>query len=191
MKTEELVELKKREFLKRFNVERSIGTAKKKALGAAFQRNKIYSGEYNLNIRSKVRDTIYVFLDGITLKYSVVRTEDEYEKDVIDLKLHLNNLIDSGIDNLKISHTQKILSVFLKHLWCLGKIPTPPQCPVDRNTLLLLYTKNTPSWTKIDKIEQYRFYINEIKKHITNSSDNSLSIAEWELIAFQYVIDAK
>lgn len=33
MQIEELVELKKKEFLKRFNIKRSIETAKKKALG--------------------------------------------------------------------------------------------------------------------------------------------------------------
>lgn len=189
MKKEELIELRKNEFIKKFNKDRSIGTAKKKALGAAFQRNQIYSGVYNPDIRIEVRNLIYKFLDNIKLKYSVSRTEAEYEEDILALEKYLKHNVPNGIDNLKISHTQKVLSVFLKHLWCLGLIPVPPQFPVDRNTLLILYPQKTPSWTKIASIEEYQAFLNDFKHYISNSEFESLKIAEWELIAFQYIIE--
>ena len=88
----------------------------------------------------------------------------------------------SGLaDGFRISHSQKSLSIFSKHLWCLNLIDEPVFCAVDA---IILGKTDAPSnikWTKISTIEAHR----ESYKYIeTKASKSGLSIALWELSEF-------
>jgi len=71
----------------------------------------------------------------------------------------------------------------LKYLWCLGDIPVPPHCPIDRGIIDQLdipkQERKKYDWTKLDKIEDYRHLIGLCCKKAKMGKRES--IAEWEL----------
>ena len=69
---------------------------------------------------------------------------------------------------------QKLLNLYLKYEWCLGKIDEPPHCPVD-SVILQELGMNELKWSQMDR-GQYEDVIEVIKKKA-----NSVSIAVWEL----------
>ena len=114
-----------------------------------------------------------------------------YEEKILYLKEQMNSKFFHDQENsilrspgFKISHAQKSLSVFLKHIWCLGLIPRPPQCPIDRIILsnLSSYDRkyNNFSWTKVNTIEEHRQIIQDLQNLCREEP-----MAEWELLAFQ------
>ena len=81
----------------------------------------------------------------------------------------------------KIGVAQKLLNLYLKYLWCLGFVATPPHCPVDA----IIIGKCKPArgvkstltaWTKITKIEEYVKSIDVIG---AEALKKNLSIARW------------
>jgi hypothetical protein len=88
----------------------------------------------------------------------------------------------SGVaDGFRISHSQKSLSIFSKHLWCLNLIDEPVFCAVDAIILGKTDAHSNIKWTKISTIEAHR----ESYKYIeTEASKSGMSIAQWELSAF-------
>lgn len=81
----------------------------------------------------------------------------------------------------RISHSQKSISVFLKHLWCMGRIPMPFQCPVDYTILKRLPHERRPrAWTQIDDIELHKESISALSQLA-----HPKPLAVWELLSFQ------
>jgi hypothetical protein len=84
----------------------------------------------------------------------------------------------------RVSHSQKSISVYLKHLWCLGMIETPPFCPVDRSVLCLV-NYPYPRWCFVNCINLYK---NQVAAIVAGKNNNPLydgdSIAVWELFEF-------
>lgn len=106
---------------------------------------------------------------------------------------------------LKFGRAQKLLNMYLKYLWCAGKMPEPPHCPFDD---IIINRKlqerddefwnsfggvehleaqpgheNIWVWTQSDRLENYLVWLaaaDEMAKR-----DNCKSIAEWELFAFE------
>ena len=80
----------------------------------------------------------------------------------------------------RLAQAQKSLSLYLKHLWCMGLIPVPPVCPVD--TLILKKTaipSEYRNWKCICTMEEYRFRLNAI-----NLAAGDLTVVEWELLNY-------
>jgi hypothetical protein len=80
----------------------------------------------------------------------------------------------------------KALSLYLKYLWCVGKIKEPPHCPFDRRIIDALHRlQKLPaklrdlSWTQMDE-GTYRQLVIEAEKRIGGQS-----LATWELRAWQ------
>ena len=84
-------------------------------------------------------------------------------------------------DRLKIGVSQKIINLYLKYLWCFGKISEPPHCPFDRNIISKLNLVNPPNWTKIDDIEIYKTLV----KKAQEKAGDQQPIALWELKMFK------
>jgi hypothetical protein len=83
-----------------------------------------------------------------------------------------------GLDGYRIGIAQKILNLQLKYLWCLGSIPEPPHCPVDRVILERTRLRGTIAWTRIRSIERYEEAIGALRE-CANAA--GLSLAQWEL----------
>lgn len=113
------------------------------------------------------------------------RSELFYDEKVVELKSIMNEEFGTYFvkGGFRISHSQKSISVYLKHLWCRNMIPMPPQCPVDRGIIKLLPKEYQHyRWTQIDRIEEHRDIITGLQKLAVGTS-----LAEWELMAFAQI----
>lgn len=170
-------------FLNRYNQSRTIEEALSKSIRAAVQRNRLYNNVPNEK-RLHIRDIWSKSLLQMSSRYLIENwSEPQYEEVIIELKSLMNDNFGELID-FRISHSQKSLSVFFKHLWCLGDFPIPPQCPVDR---IILTRANAPhnerSWCFIDDIETHRIRYDIIMQaSIADGFDN---VSIWELENFE------
>src|SRR5208282_1517190 len=82
-----------------------------------------------------------------------------------------------------IGRAQKALNLFLKYLWCIGEICEPPHCPFDSVIIAKLPKGTCPSWTKLDRIGDYRNLVEAAKKFVAETKDpaDDSSLATWEL----------
>lgn len=172
----------KEQFLERYNSKRTTKTGLSKSISAAVQHNKIYRDVSNKE-RVAIRNYWGALLVQLSERFVQEKwNEKKYEVEITQLKAKMNNEFDGLID-FRISHAQKSLSVFFKHLWCLGKIPTPPQCPVDR---IILTRAKAPykqrSWGYVDDIETHREKYNLIRQAALK--DGFDDVLKWELENF-------
>ncbi|MDZ4288683.1 MAG: hypothetical protein U0984_12030 [Prosthecobacter sp.] len=183
----------KRSFLERYNDDRSAVKAASRAIAAASQHNSLYLGDISVTGKARVRTTWSGLLEIIADKYGNPVSEAEYLTDIQELKRAMNADHAPAFrrnphpqfnysPGFRISHAQKSLSVYLKHLWCLGEITVPPQCPVDALILKkagLRYPRT--KWAYIDSIAEHQAKIEVLNRH---AAEAGLSLAEWELLQF-------
>ncbi|WP_304142265.1 hypothetical protein [Mesoflavibacter zeaxanthinifaciens] len=187
------IENAKKDFLDRYNPNREIKKALELSIKASVQRNPTYSNEIETN--SKIRKDIILFwkeqLAGFSKNYKDKKSLDTYFQNVIDLKNIMNSKFTDAFNHsryindkgFRIAHSQKSLSVYLKHLWCLGLISEPPMCPIDNIILTkigLKYPQN--KWGYINTEIEFKMKSNLI---ISYAEKNNLSVCKWELLVFQ------
>lgn len=193
LKSDELSDLK-RQFLTRYNKSLSVSEAAQSAIKAAVQHNSLYNKTAPLYQREMVRSEWRDFLFSLEVRYHQPKNGKNLEDDILRLQKRMNERhqcifrktphpkfkTDPGF---RISHAQKSISVFLKHLWCLGLIPEPPHCPVDRLILKEVGLKYPDTkWGYVNNIGTHR---NHIKLLSNVAYCCSLSLAEWELKEFK------
>jgi hypothetical protein len=83
----------------------------------------------------------------------------------------------------RIGVAQKALNLYLKYLWCLDKIRTPPHCPFDDRIIGKLplsdQQKKELQWTALDSLDDYQDLVDAGMKKIEGTQFASLS--DWEL----------
>ena len=149
--------------------------------GAASQRANIFAKEISEEdrrlVRKKIKKTVFQILNQFITKERI--NEDLLIKKI----LLLVEKYKSSSFRFNVGHSQKLINISLKYYWCMGWLKNePPHCPLDRIILSKAGIQDdgkTPSWTKMDNIEDYKKYINEIKKIAKPKS-----IAVWELDSF-------
>lgn len=82
---------------------------------------------------------------------------------------------------MRVGTSQKALNLYLKYLWCLGKISEPPHCPLDARILAKARLYDA-KWTHLDSIAKYKQWIKGCGKAVERTGAGSL--AEWELRAW-------
>lgn len=179
-------------FLNKYNSQHEIQKGLSMAIKASVQRNNLYSS--NIKSGSQERKEVgRVWRDkllDITKKYEKPISRGQYLEDVAELKEFMNKTFEGYFNNdkyfkdpgFRLSHSQKSISVFLKHLWCMDQVQEPPCCPVDAIILKrigLSYPDN--SWGKINQMDDL---VKKLKLIEQFASNNSLSIAKWELYNF-------
>jgi hypothetical protein len=180
----------KKKFLDKFNFNRCKTVALTMAVNAALQHNKLYKSSTHSKERKKIRNFLKAEIISISQKYNFPKSQHDFKNDLEDLKFKMNNEFSSFFEEqfkngglepgFRISHSQKCLSVYLKHLWCMNKIPIPPIPPIDRNILKNANYKNLrPTWTAVNSIAQYNFQLSYLLK-----AANGVHVTEWELIIF-------
>ncbi|WP_100629742.1 hypothetical protein [Algoriphagus formosus] len=192
----ETLSIAKSKFLNKYNPTESIEKAQSLAISAALQHNSLYEPNTSFSQKKIIRSTLAGKLMDISTKYISSVSEETYYNDIIELKDFMNQKYSDhflksahpkyGYDpGFRISHSQKSLSVFLKHLWCIGKIEEPPQCPVDRIILTSIGQKSkNAAWGYVNSIEEHATKVNFIKEFIKNTKNPKMSLAKWELIQF-------
>ena len=168
------------QFLARYNPKPSVECALSSAIKAAVQHNKLYVGNApRANIRSFWRQQLL----ALQAVYVQQRTVAQYEADILDLRTSLNNAFPGLID-CRISHAQKSIGVFLKHLWCMELVATPPLCPVDAIILRVAGAKYPETnWGYVNTMAQQQAKVALLVAAMKHAAPQ-LTLAEWELAAF-------
>jgi len=167
------------QFLARYNPELSVKCALSSAINAAVQRNKLYVGNAP---RANIRDIWRQQLLALQAVYVNQRTVTQYEADILNLRTNLNNAFPGSID-CRISHAQKSIGVFLKHLWCMGLVAPPPLCPVDAIILRVAgAVYPTTNWGYVNTMAEHQAKVAILVAAKNNAPQPTL--AEWELAAF-------
>ena len=180
--------LLKQNYLNRYNIHRSKETALNSGCIAALQRNPTYTNNLSPSKKERVREEWKRLLESIGKKYNKPQTIKQFKKDISTLKQRMNNTFPDSFNNgeydneFRLSHAQKSLSVYLKHLWCMGEIPEPPTCPIDRVVLTRagLHGK-AASWGYINDMDIYE---DKLKTVSVKAEESGLSVARWELLNF-------
>jgi len=177
--------------------ERQEEIAIARAIGAAVGHNDLYRKQ-PLITRAEHQEIRDFWAAELRLRrqwYSASVSEADYEADIEQIKRTMNQRFASGFrssldarDDLapgfRISHAQKGLSVFLKHIWCIDRerFPSPPQCPVDSVIMKQAGAANhPPKWTRINSIEEHREKIALLRGVAERAR---LPLAHWELLTF-------
>lgn len=173
----------KKAFLDKYNPERSKPKALSLAIRAAVQHNLIYRKGLPSDERLKVRIEWSRQLDEIAMRLSKIKSNfSDYEQEVVNLKAIMNSTFQDKLA-YRVSHAQKSLGVYLKHLWCMDEFPTPPQCPVDRIILTAAGAKiRDRSWGYVDDIETHRHKLSILQEAMRRDGFENLAI--WELLKF-------
>lgn len=165
-----------------------------RSIAASVQHNSLYVPGISPEEKEAVRCAWRSFLLGIIGKYKKQQTVDEYERDILKLQDQMNiqfkhefyqmpHSIYKTDPGFRISHAQKSISVFLKHLWCMDEVDTPPQCPVDRVVLEMAGLKyDKAKWGYVNSIEEHRRKIDLL---ISAKNNDQESLAVWELENFK------
>jgi hypothetical protein len=156
------------------------------SISAAFQHAGVYVKGLKDNDERKdaLRKALAEKLRSLGANYAKTVTDDEHCKNIVNLADTLTKeLKDSGMlrdGRFRIGIAQKALNLYLKYLWCLGDIPAPPHCPLDRRIIdkLDLHWKERGKydWTKLDDIEKYKTLATNCRRKAGQTS-----VAEWEL----------
>ncbi|SMP71991.1 hypothetical protein [Anoxynatronum buryatiense] len=180
------IEQSKSKFLDKYNRMHSVDKALTKSINAALGRNPLYNEKAKTNdIRRNIKKIWMIHLNEMSKKYYVQSVNREvFIQDVIELKEIMNDSYGMYFSTeFRISHSQKSLSVFLKHLWCMNMIERPPICPLDRKILEAAGRKYSEAkWTHINDIEEYAKKISWLQKEAFKIN---CSLAEWELLVFK------
>ena len=151
------------------------------SLQATLRRSKTYKTE-NPKQRFEFREGVIAKVESLSeqyLKKSV--SENKHIKNIEDLSESMSKKYGAYLvgKRFRIGSAQKVLNLYLKYLWCLGKIDEPPHFSIDAIMLRELPKYSHISWTKLNNIDKYRDIIKEAKNV---AGDQSL--AEWELCAY-------
>ncbi|MCP9765186.1 hypothetical protein [Lacihabitans soyangensis] len=151
---------------------------------AAFQRANVYKANVDENKRKEFREYLHVEIQQIAEKYYFKVDEDKHLKNIEKLQEYSRNedILQNGVLNYGIC--QKILNLYLKYLWCAGRIPTPPHFPIDRVVQERLGFKENEivSWTKQIKSEiDYLSIIRKTENILAQTYIDTLAELELEL----------
>jgi hypothetical protein len=175
--------MKKRKFL--------INQAIASSIIAAFQHGGVYVKGLKPDDSRKSNLRKELAARSFGEEYSKPVTEEEHCRNIEDLANTLTeNYKGTGLlrkERFRIGIAQKALNVYLKNLWCLGEIVSPPpHCPLDRQIIDKLPLKSSErseyDWTKLDNIEKYKELIRMCHEEAKPKYQN---VAEWELETYE------
>lgn len=145
------------------------------AIQAALQRNKTYKESCSYKAREGFRAELAKQIRSETLQYVKPVLETQHCEVIKRISDMVSRQCGQCLVNerLRYGTTQKAFNLYLKFLWRLGKVVTPPHCPVD--SVVLAEAGIYGAWTKCDSESQYLEWIGDIKKKA-----DPLCLAEWE-----------
>ena len=150
-------------------------------LMATVQRAGVYSPGSRKKERKRFQTNLRSWLEKNAQSYANQVTEEEHIRNIVELSASLTSAHANVLKNgrFRIATAQKALNLYLKYLWCLGKIRSPPHCPFDFQIIAKLPNYTGPSWTKLDREEDYRALVQAAKAKAQTSS-----LPAWELRAY-------
>jgi hypothetical protein len=110
--------------------------------------------------------------------YRKTVSDDAHIASIVFLSDHLSATHRDKLHGgrFRIGTAQKALNLYLKYLWCLGLIETPPHCPFDSKVIDMLPANERVDWTALNDIEKYKGLV--LSARILS---RGMPLAEWEL----------
>lgn len=147
-------------------------------LMATVQRGKLYregSGEAE---KDAFRRALRLELERLAEQYKAGISEAQHLANIENLANSLSGSQTSALNagRLRIGSAQKALNLYLKYMWCLGRIPIPPHCPFDFMVLSRIPGCRDVRWTQLDSLPEYERIVRQAK-----TAAGNCPLAEWEL----------
>jgi hypothetical protein len=147
-------------------------------LMATTQRGKVYHTDASEEGKATFRHDIRFELRRIADKYKTAVAEERHIANIEGLSDQISqahsNILTQG--RFRIGSAQKAINLYLKYLWCLDKIPTPPHCPFDAIVLSYVPNCKTVRWTQLDSLSEYREIV-----RLAKIAAEGKSLSDWEL----------
>jgi hypothetical protein len=103
------------------------------AIQAALQRNKTYRDSCSDNARERFRKELARQIRSEAQRYTFPVSDDQHCEAIQRISDAVSELCGESLVNgrLRYGTAQKAFNLYLKFLWRLGKVATPPHCPID------------------------------------------------------------
>jgi hypothetical protein len=156
-------------------------------LAGTAQRGKLYRREAAPSERNRFRLALRSALENLAQQYRVPVNDDQHVTNIKNLALTLSKQYPEALNGsrFRIGSAQKALNLYLKMLWCLDRIPTPPHCPFDAIVLSHVPGCASVRWTQLDSLPEYQRIV-----RCARSAANGGSLAEWELHLYTAALSA-
>lgn len=150
-------------------------------LMATVQRARVYVPGAAPDARWSFHRALRSSLERLEAVYRQPVSEEDHIRNIVALADELSTVNADVLvgGRFRIGTAQKALNLYLKYLWCLGKVPSPPHCPFDSRVIDKLPEYCGMSWTALDDPARYRELVAAAKARA-----GSMSLAVWELRAF-------
>jgi hypothetical protein len=150
-------------------------SAMSEAIKSALGHNKTYHGGTDDPLRPRFRSALANIMRKEAQVYLQAVSDDQHCAVIRTISDSLSQSFSHGLvgGRFRYGTSQKALNLYLKFLWRLGKIPTPPHCPVDR--IVLANGGIDAVWTKSDCEAEYIRWIETLRRRA-----RPLSLADWE-----------
>jgi len=122
-------------------------------------------------------------LEQLEVPYCETVSEEEHIQNIVALSATLSRDHAGVLKDKRflIGRAQKALNLYLKYLWCLGKVPAPPHCPFDSRVIKKLRGDiKWTAWTSLEKEEDYRKLV-AAARVAAAEEEAGMSLAAWEL----------
>jgi len=154
-------------------------------VNAAFQRANVYTENASDPDKKSFKFMLKGYIDNCLKDNNSSITEDhEHIEKIISVSEYSSNfssILNGGRLNFGVS--QKLLNLYLKYLWCLDILKTPPpHFPIDRIIQQNLGISQPVAWTQMQDETDYINIIEIARKKLSESGYTN--IAELELALF-------
>ncbi len=151
-------------------------------LEATMQRGAVYQPNLTEQQRQPVHRTLRERLDALLPQYESTELAESthlanIEQLAQDVTARHTEVLNGG--RFRVGNAQKALNLYLKYLWCLGRIGRPPHCPFDYYVLHEIPGWKSRSWTAIDSIGMYAELVAAARVVA-----GTQSLAEWEIALY-------
>ncbi len=154
-------------------------------VNAAFQRANVYNENATETEKKSFKFMLKGYIDNCLVENNSMTIDDnehiEKIKELSRYSANFSNILNGGKLNFGVS--QKLLNLYLKYLWCLDLLKTPPpHFPVDR--IIQRELELSPvAWTQMKDEKEYLRIITIAKERLLSTEHNC--IAELELALFR------
>jgi hypothetical protein len=153
-------------------------------LAAVVQRGKVYQPKLSEAARRRMHGPLRSVLDEFSPKYDGPVTDNVHVGNIVRLADRISNTCTDVLYNgrFRIGSAQKALNLWLKYRWCTQIGSMPPHCPFDSFVLAEIKAWRGPTWTALDKPEEYEDLVKAARRQA-----QGIPLAEWELELYNRV----
>ena len=151
---------------------------------ASLQRADAYVDGVTNDQRERLRRQLTAVLQDIGRRYGNTVSGSQHEQHILELMDRVSQQCQAALvdQHLRLGIAAKALNLYLKYLWCLGRIPRPPHCPFDRRVISRLPRAVQTPWTQMDELRLYQALVAAAMECARGEP-----LAEWELRIYQGV----